>query len=204
MALLGFLLGFLVLLRYTGALTGIAIALLLLGQRQWRTLFLSGVIAGCIVLPQLAYNAAFFGSPFETGYTAIDTVPPHGLFSLNYIGDAVTRLSARFGPLAILLLVGIVLGIGILLTGVQALARLGGRWPAAAAALWIGGYLALYLPYYYAWTGSLIRLLMPMYPAVALVCAAALVRIAQRRRSFRASRPIQHENRSEIAPPLSS
>jgi 4-amino-4-deoxy-L-arabinose transferase-like glycosyltransferase len=173
---LGVALGALVLVRYTGALSGAVVVLLLLAERRWRALLTVGAAAALVLLPQLVYNLAAFGDPFTTGYTALDVLPPYGLFSLRYLTDAAGAL----GPTLIPVVIGAALAGAAFALGTAAL----WRWQRLAAiltTLWIGGIVALYSLYYYSWNGGMFRFLMPMYPAAALVGAALVVSLASRR-----------------------
>jgi len=165
----GVLIGFLTMIRYTGALIAISIGLALLAEGRWRVLFpvaLGGIIG---IAPQLAYNLRFFGSPLMTGYTVLDQMPPHGLFDLRYMTEALAVIWARWGGLAAAGGVGL-LGLGCI--GMHALAS---RDRAAALLIgsWIVGYIGLYVLYYYSWTGSLLRFLIPALPAFVLTFVLA-------------------------------
>lgn len=173
---LGVTLGALVLVRYTGALSGAIIALLLVAERRWQALLTVGAAAALMLLPQLAYNFAAFGDPFTTGYTVLDELPPYGLFSLRYLTDATGAL----GPTLIPVVICATLAGAAIVLGTAALWRWQ-RMAAVITTLWIGGIVALYSLYYYSWNGGMFRFLMPMYPAAALVIAALVVWLASRR-----------------------
>lgn len=176
-ALLGVTLGLLVLIRLSAVVTPISIGLWLLWERRWRVLISVTALALLIFAPQLLYNAAFFGHPLTTGYTALDALPPEGLFHLSYGLDAFGKIWARLGVATLLLL-----ALGVAALGI-ALREVAGRDQAGAwlLAWWIGAYIACYSLYYYSWTGGLLRFLLPIYPALAFVAALTLERIAQAR-----------------------
>jgi len=171
--LLGGILGFLALIRLTGALIGGIIGLLLLYERRWHELAVVAVVALVVLAPQLLYNWYFFGSPLTTGYTALDELPPDGLFSLRYLLDALDEFGRQR-----LILAGIVfilaLGLGLL-----ALADLRHRDRVFAAmfVLWLGSYVGMYGIYYYSWLGGIARFLMPVYPAMAIVAGILVEKI---------------------------
>jgi hypothetical protein len=173
--LLGGLVGYLFILRYTAGMSGLLIGAFLAYGRQWRALVVVAVAALVVALPQLIYNAAYFGSPFVTGYTALDTLPPRGLFHLSYLTDALSKIEARLGGLFPLVVVG---GIGLFAAALYLLYK---RSAVAAWLVftWIAGYMALYATYYYSWNGGLPRFLMPIYPAFGILGAVVLVSIWQ-------------------------
>ncbi len=173
--LLGILLGALVLVRYTGAITGILIAMLLLGGRRWRALFLTGFSAFVVVLPQLIYNLTYFGNPISTGYTVLDILPEYGLFHPNYLIEALGAALAR-SP--VLVLAGITATV---------LVTCAGLWLLWRQSRLIGSYVAIYAIYYYSWIGGLTRFLIPAYPAMAILLATVLVA------SYRAIVPTRRE-----------
>jgi len=165
--LLGFVTGFLMLIRLTGALTVGAVGLLLLLERRWQPAIYLGVVTLLVFSPQMLYNAAFFGSPFTSGYAVLDDLPPHGLFSPVYLGDALSAAWSRLGILTLVAIVGGVLLMGWLLH--QAYRRK--PFLAVLLILWILPYLLLYSIYYYSWVGGLLRFLMPIYPALCVLVA---------------------------------
>ncbi len=172
---LGALIGYLFILRYTAIITGVLIVLLLLTGQHWRALIVVSAAALVIALPQLIYNATYFGSPFVTGYTTLDTLPPHGLFHISYLLDALGKIMGRLGWIFPLIVVA---ALALFATALYLLYR-----RSALAALivstWIIGYLALYATYYYSWNGGLLRFLMPIYPAIAILGAVTLVSLWQ-------------------------
>lgn len=166
---LGLLCGFLMLIRLTGALTVIALVAVLLIQRRWRDAAMTAITAFFIFSPQMIYNAHFFGSPFTSGYQVLDEIPPQGLFSFSYLSDTLAEAWTRIG---FLLPIAAIFAINIVGIGLKYLWR---NWPGAlliglSAALTIG----VYSIYYYSWTGSLTRFMIPVYPALALIAAGAI------------------------------
>jgi MFS family permease len=173
--LLGGLVGFLILIRLTGALMLGVIGFLLLYERRWRELVLILLAAFVVTTPQLFYNWHFFDNPFSTGYTTLDEVPPDNLFNLKYLVDGLRDLGRQrqiMVGIALILVVGIS---GPLLIAFSRRERL----YALTLVLWAGSYVALYSIYYYSWTGGVARFLMPAYPAAA-VLAAAMVDVLMR------------------------
>ncbi|MBN1680566.1 MAG: hypothetical protein JW966_09755 [Anaerolineae bacterium] len=180
-ALLGLLCGFLVLIRLPGLLTVGIIGLLLIAERRWRDLLVMGAVGLIVVSPQLAYNAHFFDSPFKTGYTVLDDLPSGGLFALSYLTDGLTRTWNRAGWL---LIPAAVTGAAAAWIGLAALWRQS-RLYASAIFLWITGYCAFYSVYYYSWNGGLLRFLMPVYPAAAIIAAACADTVYRQWRTWR-------------------
>lgn len=165
----GALCGFLILLRYTGALTGTILMAAFLVQRRWRALLVTGLTIGLVVSPQLVYNAVHFDSPFTTGYQTLDEQPPNGLFSLIYLQEAVTRSIERVGVVPFCAVIAAALA--VLAAGISAVWRRQ-RDAALILGLWIASGAGLYFVYYYSWVGGLFRFLMPVYPALAVVGGA--------------------------------
>lgn len=172
--LLGLLCGFLMMIRLTGVLTLGATALVLLATRRpiIIALFLGGALIG--FGPQLLYNWHFFGGPLTSGYSVLDELPPDGLLSLTYLATAINETSARIGWL---LPIGFVVACALFAYGLRLLWD-GHRMGTAFIGLWITSYIAFYSVYYYTWTGSLFRFLIPVLPALAVVGAALLHRLA--------------------------
>ncbi|MCA9911779.1 MAG: hypothetical protein KC496_00455, partial [Anaerolineae bacterium] len=165
--LLGVLLGFIGMLRFTGLLIAFVIGGLFLLEKQWTKLVLLVAVSLLAFAPQMLYNLHFFGSPLTTGYTALDRLPPDGLFSLTYLLDALAKIWERLGLLTVILAILGMGGMGAVLW------RL--RWvPGLLVGGWLLSYLALYSLYYYSWTGALMRFLIPALPA-AVVLIAALI-----------------------------
>ncbi|MBN1286571.1 MAG: hypothetical protein JXB47_14330 [Anaerolineae bacterium] len=158
--------GFLGMVRLSGLLAPAALALLMLYRRRWRETLMFG--AGALVgfAPQLLYNAHFFGSPFTTGYQAFEATPDGApVFNPAYLLDGAALVWRR-APLLVLA------GVPLLVLG--SLAALGWLWRRDHdGALVIGGwalsYLIFYGSYYYSWEGALTRLLIPAYPALAVM-----------------------------------
>ena len=170
LGLSGALCGALVLIRFSAIITPASLALVLLWQRRSLRLLAFGLLALLMFAPQMVYNAATFGSPLVTGYTALDDLPPQGLFHISYMTEALGRLWER-APLALLL--GLPLSFGALALGLYGLwskRRLG----AVIVGLWILGYVSFYATYYYSWNGGLVRFLVPTMPALAMLLAAAV------------------------------
>jgi hypothetical protein len=163
-AVLGFLCGFLMLIRLTGVLSVGAVAAVLVMQRRWRALLLTLFVALVIFSPQMLYNLRFFGSPLTSGYQVLDQLPPRGLFHVSYLTDALSHI----GLLPTLLVGTVVVALGTL--GVVYLWR-HNRAGAVLIALSITSYLALYSIYYYSWIGGFTRFLIPVYPFFALIVA---------------------------------
>lgn len=165
--LLGILLGFIGMLRFTGLLIAFVIGGLFLLDKRWRMLILLVAVSLLAFSPQMVYNLHFFGSPFSTGYTALDRLPPEGLFSLTYLLDALAKIWERLG---LFTLAAVIFGIGAL--GLV-LWRL--RWiPGLLVGGWLLSYVALYGIYYYSWTGALMRFLIPALPAAAVLAAVLI------------------------------
>jgi len=89
---MGTLAGFLMMIRYTGVLTGLLIGVILLAQRRWRVAAVVAVSAFVVFLPQMIYNWAFFGSPLTTGYQVLVTSPPDGAFSTLYLSGGLAKV----------------------------------------------------------------------------------------------------------------
>jgi hypothetical protein len=171
--LLGIMLGWLVMVRYSAAVTPIAFALLLLLERRWRALVVVTLVALIIFAPQMLYNQHFFGSPLTTGYEILDELPPEGLFSITYLFEAIGKMWARLG--VGLVMVAIIAGSGLLwvLWRLWRIERMGTLW----LGLWLAWYIGFYATYYYSWTGAMGRFMIPIYPALALIGAFLLAEI---------------------------
>ena len=169
-ALMGVLGGFLVMVRYTGALTVAVAGLVLILERRWREALLVVVIALAVFTPQLAYNWFFFDSPLKTGYTTLDDLPDEGLFAARYLFDGLEKAWKRAGWLLIaaggVTLVGAVMGLAFLWRQE--------RMSAVIVCAWLSGYLLVYSIYYYSWVGGLVRFLISALPAAAILTAAAI------------------------------
>jgi hypothetical protein len=174
--ILGVLCGFLMLLRLTGALTVIAVLLGLLLQRRWRDAVVTAITALTIFSPQLSYNAHFFGSAFTSGYQVLDAMPAEGLFSASYLLDALTQAWARIG---LLLPLAAVIPI---VFGAIGLRYLWQRNPGGALIVGVSTALTagLYSIYYFSWTGSLTRFMIPIYPLLSIIAAGCIGWLASR------------------------
>lgn len=169
----GTLAGFLVMIRYTGALTGLLIGFILLAQRRWRIAAVVAVSGFVMLLPQMIYNWAFFEGPLTTGYQAFYNAPPDGLFNTLYLSDGLAKVWTRIG---LWLLPAILLSIGVVGFGLVFLWR-HDRIGALVVGLWIGSYTVVYSLLFVSWSGALLRYLMPIYPAVAVLAAAAAMEV---------------------------
>lgn len=168
--LLGVLCGYLMLIRMTGAVTGMLIGVILLAQRRWLAAAILAVVAGLVFSPQLLYNAQVFGGPFASGYTVLDELPEQGLFHPVYLWDAINIIWTRMG---LLLPLGLALG-GLTGTfGFYALWQRN-RLGAVVIGVWIISYLAVYGIYYYSWIGGLVRFLIPALPALAVLLVGVM------------------------------
>ena len=107
---LGFVGGFLMLIRLTGVLSVALAVLLMLWERRWREVLVMGMVTLLVFSPQMIYNTTFFGNPWTTGYSVLDQTPPDGLMSLTYLGNALQTVWERIGVLTI---VGVGLAIGM-------------------------------------------------------------------------------------------
>jgi CHASE2 domain-containing sensor protein len=123
-------------------------------------------------LPQMIYNGAFFGGPLTTGYQVLST-SPDGLFSTLYLSGGLAKVWTRFG---LWLLPGFLLLIGVVGFGLVFLWRRD-RIGALVVGLLIGSYAVVYSLLSFSWNGSMLRYLMPIYPAVAVLAAAATMEI---------------------------
>ncbi len=170
-ALLGFLLGFLGLIRLTALVTAFSIGLVLMWERRWLALIITVVIALLAFSPQLIYNAAFFGSPLTSGYSVLDEQPAHGLFSPFYLTEVISVLWTRLG---VLLPLSLLAGGGITAFGWWGLWQRQ-RTGAVLVGLWVLLYGLMYSMYHYSWIGGLPRFLMPVYPALSLLMITALM-----------------------------
>lgn len=171
--LLGAVLGFIGMLRFTGLLIAFVIGGLFLLDRQWRMTALLVFASLCFFAPQMLYNQIFFGSLLTTGYTALEDLPPDGLFSTGYLLDAVSIIWERLGLLA--------LAAAAVSTGLLALALWRIRWlPALLVGGWLLAYIVVYSVYYYSWTGAFMRFMIPALPAVALLGAVLLGGVSSR------------------------
>ncbi len=167
---LGALLGFVGMLRFTGLLIAFVIGGLLLLQRQWRLILIMGVAALLCFAPQMIYNLSFFGSPFSTGYTALDLLPAGGLFNLSYLLAALSEIWARLGILSL-----IAVGGGLAILGAALWRLWQRRWVyALLIGGWVLSYAGVYSLYYYSWHGALMRFMIPTLPAWALLAAVLL------------------------------
>ncbi len=163
---MGTLAGFLMMIRYTGGLTGLLIGVILLAQRRWRMAAVVAVSAFVMFLPQMIYNGRFFGG-------RMTTLPPFELLSTLSLSEGLAKVWTRLGlwllP-AILLLIGVV-GFGLVFLWRH------DRIGALVVGLWIGSYAAVYGLHYASWNGELLRFLMPTYPAAAILAAAAVMEV---------------------------
>lgn len=167
---LGWLCGFLMMIRLTGVLTLGALGLILLAERRPRQAawFVVGALIG--FGPQWLYNWHFFGGPLTSGYSVLDELPPDGLLSLSYLVSALEKLWTHMGVLFPAIAVVAFMAFAL------ALKRLW-RWDktgTALIALWVMSYGAFYSVYYYTWTGSLFRFAIPVLPPLAILAAVLL------------------------------
>ncbi|MDO8515567.1 MAG: hypothetical protein Q7S14_03640, partial [bacterium] len=102
---LGVILGFLGLVRLTGFLIFIPIAMIFLWDRQMKKLILVSFMAFLIFSPQLIFNNIVFGGFFQSGYTSLSAVPSGGLFNINYPLSSIGRGFERLGFLMLLLII---------------------------------------------------------------------------------------------------
>lgn len=174
--LLGSILGFLVLIRLSGVLIAVVIAVLFLVERRYVRLVGLTFIALIVFAPQLLYNQHFFGNPLTSGYTVLDDLPPLGLFHIQYLLDALGAIWARLG---MLMLIGIVGVVAILGSAMRFLWQQDRIW-ALLVAGWLVSYLAFYSIYYYSWQGAFLRFLIPALPVVALCGGIVLVQSARK------------------------
>jgi len=182
----GTLAGFLMMIRYTGVLTGLLIGVILLAQRRWSVAAVVAVSAFVVFLPQILYNWRFFGDPLTTGYQVLYTSPPDGFFSTLYLSGGLAKVWTRVG---LWLLPAILLSIGAGGFGLVYLWR-HDRIGALVVGLWIGSYAVVYGLYFASWNGELLRFLMPIYPAIAVLAAAAAMEVLSlRQRRTRAINP---------------
>ncbi len=183
---MGTLAGFLMMIRYTGVLTGLLIGVILLAQRRWSVAAVVAVSAFVVFLPQILYNWRFFGDPLTTGYQVLYTSPPDGFFSTLYLSGGLAKVWTRVG---LWLLPAILLSIGVGGFGLVCLWR-HDRIGALVVGLWIGSYAVVYGLYFASWNGELLRFLMPIYPAIAVLAAAAAMEVLSlRQRRTRAINP---------------
>ncbi len=165
---LGLTCGILLLLRINSIISVSVVLLILLIVRRWQALEIVLLLTFLCFLPQLTYNAAFFGSPLTFGYQVLEAQPPDGLISFRY---ALQFLHDQA------LLAGIS-GVGILAFFAIATYVLWvvDRLAAIAVVLWGIGYLAFFSLYYYSWIGGVYRFLIPAYPAYSLVAVGLLMK----------------------------
>jgi len=180
--LLGLGAGFLVMIRYNAAVIPFAIAFLCLYQRQWRALIIFCICVLIGFIPQAIYNVHFFGSPLTTGYTVLDELPPEGLFSLTYFFDAIGKVAERSLHIQIGVFGSVIIGIAL---GIWTLKRI---WHLHTIGLslmlmWLIGYVAFYIPYFYTWDGAFFRFMIPALPAVAFCMALVIWQLSNLRQS---------------------
>jgi hypothetical protein len=174
---LGLLLGYLVMLRLTLFVVPLGVAIGLLVDRQPRALAILLAASFIGFLPQVIYNTHFFGAPWVTGYTVLDTLPPDGLFHPGYLVEAFGKAWSYLG-LGLVPLLGA--GLFVLVVGTRVVAR------SAPALAWfivvpVIGHLALYAFYYYTWTGAAVRFMIPILPLAMLLTAATATGLASPR-----------------------
>lgn len=170
-ALLGLVCGVLMLIRLNGLLTLLLACGLLALWRQWQAALIVGIVASVVMLPQLAYNQHFFGSPFTSGYQVLDELPEGGLMNPRHLIDGVARvISGRW----------LIIGATAALVGVMGLSI--GTWalwrtqPRISLIIlgWGISYVAFFSIYWYSWIGGLQRFLTPAYPALVVLVAAGV------------------------------
>jgi hypothetical protein len=166
-AALGAACGLLLLIRINSVLSVGVVLLVLTVSRRWRALALVIGLSIVFFCPQLVYNAANFGSPFAVGYVVFDQTS-QGLMNFIY---PLKVLTSRYAFLAW----GGLFSLAVLMGGgLYALWR-ADRIGTLIIGLWAAGYLAFFSLYYYSWTGSLFRFLIPVYPAYALLTVSLLL-----------------------------
>jgi hypothetical protein len=166
--LLGVVSGLLLLIRFNSAISLIAIIAVLAWSRRWKSLLIVIGLTFIIFLPQLLYNAVYFGNPFTTGYQVLDQQPLYGLFSVNYPLKVLTgKYALPIWGIAVIL--GVLIGAGLI-----TLWRRDQRG-ALVVGIWTVGYLGFFSLYFYSWEGSLSRFLLPVYPALALLIALVIM-----------------------------
>jgi hypothetical protein len=175
--LLGAILGFVGMIRFTGLLIALVIGGLFLLEKRWREVVILLLVALIFFAPQMIYNLYLFDSPFTTGYSDLPTPPPAGLFNVTYLLGAFAKIWERLG---ILTLVGTGLAITAFSWIISVLWRKD-RIEALLIAGWFGSYAALYSIYYYSWTGALMRFMIPVMPVVALLGAVLIQEIVRLR-----------------------
>lgn len=172
----GILSGCLMLIRLTGALVVGTVGLALVTERRWREL---GAMAACALVvfaPQLIYQWHFFDHPLRTGYTALDTLPTHGLFHLAYLSDGLEKIVNRAG---LLVVPAAIAPLGIAAAGLRFIWRID-RLAAIVIGTWVASHGVVYSVYYYSWIGGAARFMMPTYPALAIIGAGAIGALATR------------------------
>jgi hypothetical protein len=170
------------------ALVGLGCAMLLSCRRARGTaVFLAGVAA--VMSLQLWYNAVVEGSPLrfawisgERAYLAkgLDAgaylYPYPAVFSPMNAWYFAQWLLERL-PAGVLVVISGALAACV--AGVARLARQGRGREALWLVLWCAAYAAVFLPYY-GFSISIIRYLMPVYPAACIAAAVAIHRIMSR------------------------
>jgi len=165
--LLGAILGFIGMLRFTGLLIAFVIGGLFLLEKQWKMAVVLVIASLVFFAPQMIYNQVFFGNLFTPGYTALEDLPANGLFNPVYLSDALGKIWDRLGILA---LIGSVGGIALFAVAIWRI-----RWiPGLLLGGWLLSYVALYSIYYYSWTGAFMRFMIPALPAVVALGAVLI------------------------------
>ena len=167
--MLGGLVGYMMLVRYNSIIILIPVISVFLLDKKIKYLFALLFAAFIIFSPQLVYNWHFFGSPFTTGYTSIDVVPPGGLFNITY---PIKAFLSAWKYIHALVIPIILFGVWVLISGYRYLAKLS-RQGALVIGLWFLSYLVFYSFFYYSWIGCFSGYMIPAYPAMALLAAAA-------------------------------
>ncbi|MEO8394824.1 MAG: hypothetical protein ABI700_17650 [Chloroflexota bacterium] len=167
-AALGLTCGFLLLLRINTVISVSVVLLILVIVRRWQALGIVLALTFLCFIPQLTYNAAFFGNPLAFGYQVLEAQPPDGLMSFRYalqfLHDHV--LLAGIGGVCLLAFFATVT---YTLWGVD-------RVGAIALVLWGIGYLSFFSLYYYSWIGGAYRFLIPVYPAYSLLAVGLFMK----------------------------
>lgn len=175
--LLGTILGFIGMIRFTGLLIAVIIGSLFLLERRWREVAVLIVTALIFFAPQMIYNLHFFDNPFKTGYTHLDTLPSAGLFNVVYLLDAIAKIWERLGILMLFGMGSVMAGLGWVISALWRKDRI----EALLIVGWFGSYVALYSIYYYSWTGAFMRFMIPIMPVVALLGAIFIQKVVNLR-----------------------
>ena len=177
-SLIGFLVGFSMMIRITNIVIAVAAILVIFlfeTEKRYKKIFfycLSSLIA---FMPQFVYNAVFFGSPLSFGYaqeylTAWVTRKGSIMWNPGYF----SHLIGRAVDYSVLVIPALTIVLSLLLLGIFYIARTSKRH-AFMMALWFFFPVLIYM--FFAAGQTAIRYYMPAVPALIILSVAALCAI---------------------------